>query len=85
MNKITDTIIATQLCTAVAAALTFVAHLLESGAILNPNWHWAIYLCLVIAMFFMLIPHLMFHDKPYVPSHTDDATDERCENEHTFI
>lgn len=64
MNKVTDVLIASQLCTIIGCTLTFVAHLQSSGQLLNNNWDWLAILCVAIAMFFLLLPHLICHDKP---------------------
>jgi len=60
MNRLTDIMLGTQLCTWLSAVFMYIAHLIEHGAILNPNWHWAIYALLGIAVFFMLLPHIAF-------------------------
>ena len=58
IKQITDVQIATQLCTLVAMALMYSAHLIEAGHILNPNWSWAIYVSLAGACFFMVVPYI---------------------------
>ena len=83
MNKLTNTALGTQLSTVVAAILTYVAHLIGSGSILNDNWNFMIYINLGLAMLFMILPYLCL-DKEYV-SH-DDYMDtckliEECFNE----
>lgn len=62
MNKFIDSIIATQLSTVIAAALTCCAHMISTGEILNPNWDFAIYLCLGVATLFMAIPYIIHKD-----------------------
>jgi len=66
MNRITDIIVATQLSTVVAFACMYLAHLIEAGHILNPNWNFAVWVLLAVAIFFMLLPHLICHnnDRP---------------------
>jgi hypothetical protein len=59
MNNVKDIVIATQLSTAVAAAVTYCAHIIENGTILNANWLWAVYVLMGIAVIFMLVPHLL--------------------------
>ena len=59
MNRLTDMTIGTQLSTVIAAIATYLAHLIENGSILNPNWGFMVYVLLVIAMFFMLLPYLL--------------------------
>ena len=57
MNKITDTIVATQLTTWVAAALVYSANLIFTGELLNHNWDFAGYLGIIVATIFMLLPY----------------------------
>ena len=64
MNKIQDLVIATQFSTVCAAVCTYIAHLIASGAVLNENWDFSVYLLLVIATIFMLAPHLLDTSKP---------------------
>jgi hypothetical protein len=71
MNRVTDIVIATQLCTAIAALFTFLAHLIENGTILNPNWMFAVYVLMFFACLFMLFPHIIA-SKVY-ESITDDC------------
>lgn len=76
MNKTTDTIFGTQLSTGVAAALTFVAHLQSSRLLLNENWDWLAILCVITAAFFMLLPHLICHDKPELPPYIEECNNQ---------
>lgn len=59
INKVVDSLIITQLCTCIAAGLTLTAHMISTGEILNPNWDFGIYLCIGLAMFFMMIPYIV--------------------------
>ena len=64
-NHITDIILTTQLATSIAAVCTYLAHLIENGSILNPNWMFAVYILMAIAMVFMLFPHLICHSRKH--------------------
>jgi len=59
MKNFITCVLITQLSTCISVALMIVAHLIGTGSILNPNWSFAIYFLLGIAMFFMLLPHLV--------------------------
>ena len=59
MNRLTDMTLATQFSTVIAGVCTYLAHLIEAGHILNPNWNFAVYVLLVIAMVFMILPYLI--------------------------
>ena len=74
MNRITDILIATQFSTVVAFACMYLAHLIEAGHILNPNWNFAVWVLLAVAMFFMLLPHFICHDErpDYTPAIDDE-------------
>lgn len=73
MNRITDVILSTQLCTFFAAVCTYCAHMIERGSWLNPNWGFAVYLLLGCGTVFMLLPHLICHPKEQ-SSHIPDNT-----------
>jgi len=59
INKLTDYVIATQLSTVFAAVCVYCAHLVASGAILNDNWDFSVYVLLTVATLFMLFPHIV--------------------------
>ena len=63
MNRITDIIFGAQLSTVSAATAMFLAHLCENGTF-NANWHWGMYPLLIIAIFFMVFPHLLTSSVP---------------------
>lgn len=73
MNRITDLVISTQIATIVAALLTYWAHLIENGTVLNANWHFMIYILLASAVVFMLFPHLVAGGKG-MPTQADMDT-----------
>lgn len=60
MARTGDYIFASQLCTVISMAMMYVAHLIEAGHILNPNWNFASYLLLGTAVFFMALPHILY-------------------------
>jgi hypothetical protein len=61
LNTVMDCILITQFCTAVAAALTIVAHRIEIGYYaVSPDFLW---FCLIPAFVFMAIPVLVFRDR----------------------
>lgn len=61
MNKVTDIKLGTQLSTVFAMISMYIAHLIGNGTILNDNWNFMIYICLIISTVFMVFPYL-FHD-----------------------
>ena len=61
-NRITDILLTSQMSTAFAAFCTYCAHMIENGSWLNDNWMFAVYVLMIIAMFFMLLPHIICHD-----------------------
>ena len=61
MNRVTDLLLSAQLCTSIAAIFMYLAHLIENGTILNPEWKWMYIASLALAVFWMLFPHLICH------------------------
>ena len=66
-NRIFDIMIAVTFCTFLSCVLVYVAHLIEAGHILNPNWNFAVYFLLGIACFFMVLPYILCRNLD--PSH----------------
>jgi len=58
VNKYLDLMIATQLTTVFAFFAAISAHLMANHA--NPNWHFSVYVLLVISALFMLAPYILF-------------------------
>ena len=65
MNKITDTIIATQVSTIFACIITTVAHLIDNGSILNNNWQFMVIPLVVLACLFMALPYIICQPSPH--------------------
>ena len=59
MNRYTDIVLGTQLSMTVTSICVYLAHLIDAEIILNPNWHWMVYVLLVIAVFMVLLPHIL--------------------------
>lgn len=57
MNKLLDLLLMTQLSTAFAFFCAIGAHLVASHA--NENWHFSVYVLLVLACGFMLAPYAL--------------------------
>jgi hypothetical protein len=58
MNKIIDIKLSTQLSTVIAMVLTYLAHIIGNGTILNDNWTFMVYVLIPMAMLFMVLPYL---------------------------
>lgn len=62
MNSTIDKLLSTQLCTVMAGALTYIAHLIEAGHILNENWQVTVIPLLCIACASMVLPYIICSD-----------------------
>jgi Na+/phosphate symporter len=60
VRKLTDLIVATQMSTSFAFFCAIGAHLVATKA--NENWQFSVYVLLVIAVLFMLFPHIVTGD-----------------------
>jgi hypothetical protein len=65
INTVMDCVLTTQLCTVVAGTFTFVAHRIDIGIIFDDGIvlsHDFVWISLIIAGFFMLIPYLAWYN-----------------------
>ncbi len=57
-NTKMDVMLTTTFSTVIAFALFAIAHLIDVGHILNPNWNFAVYLLCFVGMGFIALPYL---------------------------
>jgi len=71
MNRITDTIITTQICVVIAAIAIMCADRIDLGIWLNDNWYFMVFILLIIAGVFMALPHWLCN--PYRDSYRNKS------------